>query len=444
MIVLGTGFLWLAAGATVVTARAEVDSFGYRTAAAVATALRLHAYLADADRLAANDFLLGAQAGTEKRQEYELDIATAVRELERAAQLNEPDGLGNEQLRMIGAMIIQYTGLVETARASSRSPAVGAVYLHQASVLMHRPGDGILARVATLASPSPDDQAMDETRWQVLTGTISAFFATALGLLGLLIYSQVFLIRRFRRRSSPPILVAVLLLLGLSGWMAPHAWATYRNLSVAEGVTYAELHRLSLMQALAADANANESQFLIAQGDRGLVQNDFQATTEQLASPAPDDDTADAALKGDVRFNGLLADELNDANSPADRAAARRILRGYQEFLLMDSSFRAKALAGKYADATALAVGAAQSGTAYTDLSVALEQRVDVEQAQFDAAVAEARPGPLVDIGIGLTAVGIVMLVLAGFRPRLAEYTGGDTFEPRRGRLRRRPSGPDT
>jgi hypothetical protein len=437
-IVVGTCLLWLTAGAAVVTARAEVDGFGYRTAPAVATALRLHAYLADADRLAANDFLLGAQGGTEKRQEYELDIATAVREVERAAQLTEPDGLEDQQLRLIGAMLIQYTGLVETARANAHSPSIGAGYLRQASALMHRPGDGILALVATLASPSPDDQATDQTRLRLLTGTIAAFFVTALGLFGLLVYAQIFLISRFRRRSSPPILMAIVVLLGLSAWMAPHALATYRSLSVAEGVTYAELHRLSLMQSLAADANANESLFLIAQGDRSLLQTDFLATTDELASPAPDDDSADAALKGDVRFSGLLADELNDAKSSDDRAAARRILRGYQEFLLMDASFRTKALAGKYADATALAVGAAQSGAAYADFSVALEQRVDVEQARFDAAVAEARPGPPVDIGIGLSAIGMVVLVLIGFRPRISEYTGGDAFESRRRLWRRR------
>jgi hypothetical protein len=433
LILVGSCLLWFVGGAALITARAEVDSFGHRTAPAVATALRLHAYLADADRLAANDFLLGAQGSNEKRQEYELEIATAVREMERAAELNGPAGQAGEQLQQIGAMLIQYTGLVEMARANARPPSPGAAYLRQASALMHRPGDGILARVDTLANPSLDDRAMDETRMRILRGTMAAFFVGALGLLGLLIYTQLFLRRRFRRRSSPPILAAMFLLIALSAWMASLSSTTYRNLSIAEGVTYAELHRLSLMRSLAADANADESLALITRGDTGRLQNDFNVTTEQIVNPDLNDDAADAAVRGDVRFSGLMADEFQDATSSDDRAAAKRVLRGYQEFLAMDASFRAKAMTGKYDDATALVVGAAQSGTAYADLSIALEQRVDVEQARFDAAVADARPGLNADVGMGLGAAAIALLVLVALRPRIAEYSGTTMLEQGRG-----------
>ncbi len=431
----GCGLLWLVGGAAVVIARAEVDSVGYRRAPAAVNALRLHARLADADRLAANDFLLGSQGNNEKRQEYELDIATAVRDLEQAAELNEPGGQAGEQLQQIGAMLVQYTGLVETARANAHSPAgTGAASLRLASALMHQPDDGILARVDTLATRSSDDRALDETRLWLLTGTVGAFFVIALGLMGSLVYAQAFLRRRFRRRSSPPLLAAMFLLVVLSGWMALQSFTTYRNLSAAEGVAFDELHRLSLMQSLVANANADESLSLIARGSSGALQNDFKATTAQLVNPPLADDMADAATRGDIRFSGLLADEFRDAGSPGDRAATVRVLRGYQAFLAVDAAFRAKAMTGKYDDATALVVGSTQFGTAFADLNIALEQRIDVEQARFDTAVASASPGLDTDIAIGLGAIAIALLVLQGLRPRIAEYGGVSTLRPQGGR----------
>ena len=422
-ITVGSGLLWLVGGAAVLIARSEVDNVGHRTTPAVIDALRLHAELADADRLAANDFLLGSQVNTEKRQEYELDLTTATRDLEQAAELNQPGGSATEQLQQIGAMLAQYNGLVETARVSSHSSsATGAASLRQASAVMHRPVDGILARVDTLATESPNDRTQEDTRLWFLAGTVGAFFVIALGLLGWLVYAQAFLRMRFRRRSSPQIVAAMAVLVSLSGWIAVQSFTTYRNLSVAEGVAFTELHRLSLMQSLAADANADESLSLIARGNSTTFDNDFKSATEQLANPPLTDDTADAAIRGDVRFTGLLADEFHDAGSADDRAATIRVLRGYQEFLAVDAAFRSRATAGKYDDAVALVVGSTQFGTAFADLSIALERRVEVEQARFDAAVADASPGLDMDIGIGLGAITTALLVLWALRPRIAEY----------------------
>jgi hypothetical protein len=423
VITAGSCLLWLAGGAAVVLARAEVDDLGHRRAPAVFDALRLHAELADADRLAANDFLLGSQVNTEKRQEYELDLTTATRDLEQAAELNEPGGPAGIQLRQIAAMLAQFNGLVETARVSAHSPSLsGAASLRQASDLMHRPRDGILARVDTLGTTSSLGRVQDDTRLWFVGGTVVAFFVIALALLGWLVYTQTFLRIRFRRRSSPPILAAASLLVILSAWVAWQSFTTYRNLSVAQGVAFTELHRLSLMRSLAADANADESLSLIAPGNSAVFDNDFKSATDQLVSPPLTDDMAQAAVRGDIRFSGLLADEFHDAASANDRAATVRVLRGYQEFLAVDASFRSKAMAGKYDDATALVVGSTQFGTAFADLDIALDRRIDVEQAKFDSAVADASPGLDTDVGIGLGAVAIALLALWALRPRMAEY----------------------
>ncbi len=416
--------LWLVGGAAVVIARNEVDHFGHRTAASVIDSLRLHAELADADRLAASDFLLGSQVNAEKRQEYELDLTTASRDLEQAAELKEPGGQATVQLQQIAAMLAQYNGLVEAARASTHSPSpTGSDSLQRASALMHKPHDGILARVDMLATLNSGNRVQDDPRLWVLGGTVVAFFATAAGLLGWLVYTQAFLRGRFRRRSSPPIVAAASLLGVLSAWMALQAITTYRSLSVAEGVAFTDLHRLLLMQSLASDANADESLSLIARGNSATFDDDFKSATEQLVRPSLTADTADAAVRGDIRFSGLLAEEFRDAASADDREATIRVLRGYQEFLAVDASFRSKAAAGKYDDATALVVGSTQLGTAFADLNIALERRIDVEQARFDSAIADASPGLGTDMGIGLGAISIILLGVWALRPRMAEYS---------------------
>ena len=99
----------------------------------------------------------------------------------------------------------------------------------------------------------------------------------------------------------------------LSAWVALHSFTTFRNLSVAEGVAFTELHRLSLMQSLAADANADDSLSLIARGNSATFDNDFKSATDQLVSPPLTDETADAAVRGEIRFSGLLAEEFHDA-----------------------------------------------------------------------------------------------------------------------------------
>jgi hypothetical protein len=418
-------FLLLVTGeSAVVGARAEVDAVGHRTALGVIDALTIHATLADADRLAANEFLLGASGTSEARQEYLLDIKTATSLLEQAAELNGPDGLGGGEIQDVSAMLAQYVGLVETARASARqSPSIGAPYLRQASALMHAQATGILARLDALATVKPQERAAEDTTTWLLLSATTVFFVLAAVLLGLLLYTQGFLRRRFRRLSSPPLVAATALLLLLSAALGAQFLNTYRNLSTAEGVAFTSLHRLSLMRSLAADANADESLLVIARGSSGSgLLESFKETTRQLADPFSDA-SADAGAHGDIQFTGLVADALRSADTAEERFDTLKVLRGYEAFMDVDASLRAKAAAGDYAGATALVVGSTQFGTAFADLDVALERLIDYQQARFDAAVADASPSFALDVGIVLVTIAIPVLVLLGLRPRIAEYT---------------------
>jgi hypothetical protein len=424
VVVVGTALLWLLGAGAVVAARQHMDAIGRHTALMMIDAQRTHALLADADRLAADDFLLGGAGSSEQRQEYELDISSASRDLEQMAELNGPNGPASAQLQQITTLLTQYTGLVEAARANARAGfPVGASYMRQASDVMHRPGDGIMALVDGLDSFDPADPGQDNaTRW-LPGGLLAAFFATALGLLGVLVYTQVYLRRRFRRRRCHPLLASMGLLLVLAGWMGAQAAVTYSSQAAAEGDALPRLHRLWVMRSAASEANADQSLALISRGSAaGPYDEAFKSATGRLVDRTLTDNMADAAAGGDVRFRGLVAEDLGESNSPAERADAVRVLRGYQEFIMLDGAIRARIAAGDYDGAVPLVVGTNQLGTAFTDLDRALQTQIDTEQARFDAGIANAIPGPALDAGLAVLAAGVAGLFLWGLRPRLAEY----------------------
>lgn len=420
---VGAGLMWLAGGLAVAGTRAEVVSIGQRTVPVAIGARKIHAELADADRAAASDFLLGASETSEPRQEYELDLSTANAQLEQAAELNGPGGVQSEDLQKVISMVTEYAGLIEAARANDRQGLpLGAAYLRTASTLMHQPNTGILARVDALDGYQPSDPAGDGIAKMLLGGALATFYLAAIGLFVLLISTQVFLRRRFRRRRSNPLLAATVVLVALVVAMSVQAVSTYRSLSTMEDDVFPRLHTLWLMRSLAADANADESLSVATKGTGSDFQSQFDAATHQLVDRPLTPQLADAAVNGDVRFNGLLADDIRSQDEPAERTAALRVLRGYEELLQVDAAIRARTAAGDYDGAAALLVGSSQLGTASADLNTALQQGIDAEQAQLDDLVVEAQPSPLVDIGLGGASVLVVLLVLWGVLPRIAEY----------------------
>ncbi len=423
VVIVGTTMLWLLGAAAVVAARSDVDTVGHRTVPMIIDAQRTHALLSDADRLAANDFLLGGAGNSEQRQEYQLDIASASRDLEHMAELNGPDGPATAQLQQITTLITQYTGLIEAARANARAGfPVGGSYLRQASDLMHRPQDGILAMVDGLDPFDPADPGRDEAARWFSAGMLAAFFAVALGLLGVLVFTQAYVRRRFHRRRSYQLLAATALLLAMTGWMAGQAAVTYRSLRTAEVTAFPRLHTLWVMRALAFEANADQSLALISRGSTGAYDDAFKAATNRLVDRQLTDEMADAGTRGDVGFKGLVGDEITEADSPAERAAALRVMRGYQEFSALDAAIRTRVAAGDYDGAVPLVVGTNQLGTAFRDLDRALQARIDTEQAEFEAGIAGAMPGGELDAGIAVLAIGVAALVVWGLQARIAEY----------------------
>ncbi len=132
-------------------AEVNVTGIQQRTVPAIVGMQRIHAWLSDADRSAANAYLAGGSEVTLSQQQYEADIAAASRELQKASEHNPGGGDTSQRLQSIAVAVDQYAALIQTASVDDRLKLpVGSVYLHSGSNLMHRDGDGILAQVDAL------------------------------------------------------------------------------------------------------------------------------------------------------------------------------------------------------------------------------------------------------------------------------------------------------
>jgi hypothetical protein len=137
------------------------------------------------------------------------------------------------------------------------------------------------------------------------------------------------------------------------------------------------------------------------------------------------EDVAVNGLNENSGATGYLADEIHNITFPGEREPAVAMTARFAQYLETDREMRRLEAAGKHASAVAVRLDA-QSGQvkfAFAQFDDALGQTLAVNQRAFDTAV---------DTGFGAlshfeakaaAAAGlIVLLMIAGLAPRIAEY----------------------
>jgi O-acetyl-ADP-ribose deacetylase (regulator of RNase III) len=421
---VASGALFVIGAGTLVVAQRSVAGMRHATVPAIVGAQHIHATLADADRAEANAFLSGATEAAAPHHQYELDIQDAMRQLEQAAQQAGGDSTVVSQIQAISVQLTEYTTLVDTARADNEQGfPVGAAYLRQASEMMHQPGDGILAKVDQLGDLDAQDLSGENTALIVAVGLLVLYAVAAVVMLRMLGHTQGFLKQRFRRRRCGPLVLAGFLLAMVVGSTAVGAAVTGYQLNTAEGQDYGRLLNLWHIRSLVYDANGDESLSLIARGNGDAFDRSFKSTTRLLFDRPVTDVLVNDAANGDVRFGGLLADELNSSVG-SERAAAMDVLRAYRVFMGVDVTMRARSQQGDHDSASLLALGSqlGQLGSAFASLDAALGRCIASIQDQFDFNMAVTEYTLLGAIVFQLLALAIVWSVYRGLRPRMDEY----------------------
>ncbi|MFF6808024.1 hypothetical protein [Streptomyces sp. NPDC012616] len=193
---------------------------------------------------------------------------------------------------------------------------------------------------------------------------------------------------------------------------------------------------LSRARALAYDANADESRYLLDPQRRDQYARAFLAKSQELYGiKGATLSTYDAGLATtwkayesdprDPRFTGEFRRELDNITFPGERAAAERTVQTYAVYQRDDRRIRALLAAGKEQQAVEFCMGW-EPGTSNADFgawTAALDKVTGINKAHFTDSVREGRSS-VADLlpwtgGLLLTAFFLTAL---GLRPRLAEF----------------------
>lgn len=193
-----------------------------RFSPALSDALAARAALSDADRAAWASFGSGNAALVGPGSDYLNDVTVAGRHLEDLASLD----IGNAgELSSVGGKLITYQSLVEQADASYRADVglsdepqheLAFAYLQYSSNTLRTADGGLLV---TMDQVIKDIQGQSRAASGGPAVWIVVFAVAVAASIALWVRAQRYLWRAFRRSVNLPLLGAVALLLGLTGWL---------------------------------------------------------------------------------------------------------------------------------------------------------------------------------------------------------------------------------
>ncbi|MHB9855777.1 hypothetical protein ACSYGO_41935 [Streptomyces krungchingensis] len=428
-----------------ITALGTWNSVAERDAPRTTSAADLDLALNDMDAQAANILLSSGDAGRGRLKtpydkavalygDARRDIGHDLRALAVAAQGGRADEKTVESLTDGFAEYQELIGraLENDGRRGGKAAALGD---HRRATDLLR-GELLPAARSLVSS---NDAAFEDT-YTSARSTLGAQLATvvALGvaLLAVLGVLQWYLARRFRRIVNPGVLAATvcaLLAVVLGGRMLS---ATSDHLRVARHDAFDSVVALSRARAVAYDANADESRYLLDPERRPQYQDSFLAKSQQLYGmdgstlTTYDKELATTwqayrADHDDVRFTGEFRRELDNITFPGERPAAERMVDAYAVYQRDDRKVRSLLAAGEEREATEFCMGwePGTSNAHFGAWMAALDQVAGINRAHFTLSVHQGRSavsGPLPWTG-GLPVIA-ALLTLLGLRPRFGEF----------------------
>ncbi|MEU9889950.1 hypothetical protein [Sphaerisporangium sp. NPDC051011] len=244
--------------------------------------------------------------------------------------------------------------------------------------------------------------------------------------LAALVALQVFLSRGFRRTLNLPLLVATAVVgaLTLAGVVVLQHEGNALTSAKEDG--FNSVLALSRARAIGNTLHGDEIRYLL-DPQRADTYEQVYLDKSQSVLYVPGGnldkyyaalDSAVAAYPGKVTFLGFYGTEASGGSLPGQEAAVARVLRLYQAFQRNDQQIRQVATGGARRDAVGRVMG-----PAFGEYDEALVKLTGLHRTAFDDAVADG------DGALGgwnwLPPVAVlvaIVLVLAGVRPRLAEY----------------------
>lgn len=185
-----------------------------RTSQAVLEVSTARAALVAADAAAVASFASGEAKLAGPGQEYTNQLALASQSLARVAEYNQAGEPGGNALQVVEGQVAAYSGSIGQADVHFRQPdaeVLGAVDLWHASRLLHAPG-GVLDELKSLQGKQRDALNAQLSSTGVSLPMLPLWLLPVLALLVLLVVTQLYLRKRFRRVANVPLLAATVLI----------------------------------------------------------------------------------------------------------------------------------------------------------------------------------------------------------------------------------------
>ncbi|TDC59434.1 hypothetical protein E1200_32095 [Actinomadura sp. GC306] len=427
--------------AAIANAREGVRVIGHDAGPQVVATGDLYFQLTDMDAQLANALLAGGAAGGERDQalaRYDDNRLKAGDALLKAAKLADErteentardvlDALGRYE-RLAGQALL----LDRQAGRTTGPPSDEVIDLYRRATDLMKLDLLPKAYNLTLDNGTLVRHTYEDKRSAVLTGR-TWLLVTGLALLAVLGGFQLYLTKRFRRVLNIPLALATLasLVLVVTGTAMLSGQASHLRKAKEDG--FDSILSLARARAISNSAAADETRFLL-DPDRADAYEQVYLSKSQTVLYLPAGNLAEynRAVQGDLsfepgraRFLGFLGTEANRPTESGDKQAQlvnalNKALGDYQKVQANDRQMRDLVHAGKRAEAISARRTAADDFAVY-DRS--LQNLIGLHQKEFDEAVQDGDDGTSGWYTVlPLAGIAIALLVLAGVRPRLAEY----------------------
>jgi hypothetical protein len=367
-------------------------------------AVTLYDSLSDANATATATFLTGGLESAQRRAHYLQDLRLATGSLTTLTREVTGSGRARAAVRTIADQLPVYSGLVESARANNlQGFPVGAAYLRQASGLL----TGTILPAANQLYAIEAKRLGDDYRSGTSNGPLLAVaIAIAVSLLTL-IAAQIFVARVSRRILNVWMLLATLLILGVSVWTIVGLLGERNALIRAQRNGSDSVEVLTASRVLLSRAQSDQSLTLVNRGSDEISPADFDKVMNVL-SP-----------------QGGMIGEVGPLAARAGRGQdARRLAQEFAAYRAQAARVSQVQKSGQIPQAIHLAVAdAASPSSAAAALNSDLVSQTNDAQARFAAQASDATSALSgLQIAIPVLAVVAAILAFVGLRQRAGEY----------------------
>jgi hypothetical protein len=431
-------------------ARDSVQTIGHDAGPQVVATSTLYFALSDMDAQVSNILLIGRQHDLGSGYDqmigaYERRRADADEAAVQGAQLAGRDPALRQTVQDVLDGLGRYERLVGSAMQLNQQADHPAGEPPKEVVDAYRQATDLMklellpkAYNITLDTGAHVRQAYESKRTAVLAGRDWVIVAGAAALL-LLVATQLYLARTFRRLLNPALVLATLGTVALTAAGAGLLSAQAGHIRKAKEDGFDSVLSLSRARSVSHSAFADESRYLLDPGradtyeqtyldkslsvlypdigDKPVNLENYYAGLEQKVAPYKPG-------QGAVPFLGFFGDEARTVDEGREADALAKTLQAYRTVQRNDQRMRQLAESGNRAGAIDHRMGRTSGAIRdFGAFDASLSALTAVHQDAFDEAIRDADGGLRGWNAVPPAAAAVIaLLILAGVRPRLAEF----------------------